>query len=119
LQDTALPFDPKGAPMATDLKDLTQAAQDNILSVIKMSQSSVLETVKSVVDTVEKFTPDVPMPALPLIDQLPSPAEGLAIGFGFAEKLLETQKDFAHSLIEIMTPSPAAKAAAAPKPKAA
>ena len=108
--------------MATDLKDLTQAAQDNILSVIKMSQTSVLEAVKSVVDTVEKFTPDVPMPAVPLIDQLPSPAESLAIGFGFAEQLLDTQKQFAHSLIEIMTPSapaPAAAAAAAAKAKTA
>ena len=103
--------------MATDLKDLTQAAQDNVLSVIKLSQTSVLEAVKSVVDTVGRFTPDLPVPAMPLIDQLPSPTEGLAIGFGFAEKLLETQKDFAHSLIEIMTPSSPAKAT--PKPKAA
>ena len=106
--------------MATDLKDLTQAAQDNILSVVKLSQTSVLEAVKSVVDTVERFTPDLPIPAVPMVDQLPSPAEGLAISFGFAEKLLEAQKEFAHSLIEIVTPSsPAPAPAATPKAKAA
>jgi hypothetical protein len=101
--------------MASDLKDLTQAAQDNVLSMIKMSQTSVLEAVKSVVDTAGRFTPDLPVPAVPMLDQVPSPAEGLAIGFGFAEKLLETQKDFAHSLLEIMTPSAPAKAAAKTK----
>ena len=105
--------------MATDLKDLTQAAQDNILSVIKMSQTSVLEAVKSVVDTVDRFTPDVPVPSLPLLDQLPSPSEGLAIGFGFAEKLLESQKEFAQSLMSIMTPSAAAAPKVATKTKAA
>jgi len=68
--------------MATDLKDLTQAAQDNVLSVIKMSQASVLEAVKSTVDAFARFTPDLPMPAMPLIDQLPSPTARPSVGDG-------------------------------------
>lgn len=106
--------------MATVLKDLTQAAQDNILSVIKLSQTSVLEAAKSFVDTVERFTPDVPVPALPVVDLLPSPSEGLALSFGFAEKVLETQKEFAQALLAIVTPGAAAATSAkASKTKAA
>jgi hypothetical protein len=92
--------------MATDLKELSTAAQDNILSVMKMTQTSVLEVVKTMVDTVEKFTPDLPVPSIPGLDMLPSPTEGLAMSFGFAEKILENQKEFASSLIAAVSPSP-------------
>jgi len=85
--------------MATDLKELSTAAQDNILSVMKMTQTSVLEAIKTMVDTVEKFTPDLPIPSLPGLDMLPSASDGIAMTFGFAEKLLENQKDFTTSLI--------------------
>jgi hypothetical protein len=103
--------------MATDLKELTTAAQENVLSVIKMTQTSMVEAVKTVVDTVDKFTPDFPIPSVPGLDLLPSPTEGLTMTFSFAEKLLENQKDFASSLIAALSPTPvkAAKAAAAPK----
>ena len=102
--------------MATDLKELTGAAQDNILSVMKMTQTSVIEAVKTMVDTIEKFTPDLPIPSMPGIDLLPSPTEGLTMTFSFAEKILENQKDFAASLLAIMSPSPAKTVT---KPKAA
>ena len=85
--------------MATDLKELSTAAQDNILSVMKMTQTSVLEAIKTMVDTVEKFTPDLPIPSLPGLDMLPSASDGIAMTFGFAEKLLENQKDFTTSLM--------------------
>jgi hypothetical protein len=93
--------------MATDLKDLTNAAQENVLSVMKMTQTSVLEAVKTMVDTVEKFTPDFPVPTIPGLDMLPSPTEGLSITFSFAEKLLENQKEFASSLVAALSPAPA------------
>jgi hypothetical protein len=92
--------------MATDLKELTTAAQDNVLSVMKMTQTSVVEAVKTIVDTIEKFTPDLPIPSMPGIDLLPSPTEGLTMTFSFAEKILENQKDFAASLLAAFTPGP-------------
>jgi hypothetical protein len=93
--------------MATDLKELTTAAQENILSVMKMTQTSMLEAVKTVVDTVDKFTPDFPIPAIPGLDMLPSPTEGLTMTFSFAEKILENQKEFASSLVAALSPAPA------------
>jgi hypothetical protein len=93
--------------MATDMKELSTAAQDNVLSVLKMTQTSVIEAVKTMVDTIEKFTPDLPIPTIPGLDALPSPTEGLAITFAFAEKLLENQKEFASSLLAAVGPVPA------------
>jgi hypothetical protein len=93
--------------MATDLKELTSAAQENVLSVMKMTQTSVIEAVKTMVDTVDKFTPDFPIPSLPGLDMLPSPTDGLTMTFAFAEKILENQKEFASSLIAAISPAPA------------
>jgi hypothetical protein len=101
--------------MATDLKDLTSAAQENVLSVMKMTQTSVLEAVKTMVDTVDKFTPDFPVPAVPGLEMLPSPTEGLAMTFSFAEKILENQKEFASSLIAALSPTAPAKVVKAAK----
>src|SRR5262245_60540274 len=108
--------------MAADLKDLSSAAQDNFLSVLKMTQTSVIESVKTMVDAVDRFTPDFPLPSLPLLDKLPSPSEGMAMSFAFAEKLLENQKEFAESLLSAVRPAVAAapaSPASKPSPKAA
>jgi hypothetical protein len=101
--------------MATDLKELTTAAQENVLSVMKMTQTSMIEAVKTMVDTVDKFTPDFPIPALPGLELLPSPTEGLTMGFAFAEKLLENQKEFTSSLISALSPAAAPKVVKATK----
>ena len=93
--------------MATDIKELTAAAQDNVLSVLKITQTSVIEAVKTMVDTIEKFTPDVPVPSIPGLESLPTPTEGLSISFAFAEKILENQKEFASSLLAAVSPVPA------------
>jgi hypothetical protein len=95
--------------MPVDLKEMTTSAQDNVLNVVKISQGYVLEAVKTFVDTVEKFTPDMPMPAMPLLDKLPVPTEAMSMWFGFAEKLFEAQKAFALSLVETLTPKMPAK----------
>jgi hypothetical protein len=105
--------------MATDLKDLNLAAQDNILSVIKMTQTSVVEAVKTMVDTVDRFTPDLPLPSVPMLDKLPSPSESVAIGFAFAERLLENQREFAESLLSAVRVAPASSPVSNPTaPKA-
>jgi hypothetical protein len=98
----------------TDLKELSIAAQDNILSVMKMSQTVVLEAVRNMTDAVGRFAPDMAMPALPALDKLPSPAEGLTMSFGFAEKLLDNQKEFVQSILSTVVPE-----APKPSPKAA
>jgi hypothetical protein len=47
-----------------------QDVQDELLKVIRTSQESVVEAVKTWVDTVKAVTPKVPSPQLPLADKL-------------------------------------------------
>lgn len=95
--------------MAVDIKDLTMTAQDKMFGVMKLSQGYVLEAVKTITDTVEKYAPDMPMPSIPGVDKLPSPADAVTMGFDFAGTMMANQKAFALSLIDAMTPK--AKAA--------
>ena len=53
------------------------------------------------------------IPAVPGLDKLPTPADGIEMGFGFAEKLLTTQREFAEQLLASTTPPAPAKAAKA------
>jgi hypothetical protein len=98
-----------------DVKELSTATQDNILSVMKMSQTATLEAVRNWIDTVDRFTPDLPIPTMPGLDKLPTPAEGMSMGFGFAEKLLDNQKEFATSLLAAVMPPAPKPAGKAPK----
>ena len=61
-------------------------------------------------------------PAVPSTpDTIPAPAELVAFGVGFAQKLLTDQHDFVKSLLDAaapLIPQPAKKVKAAPKAKA-
>lgn len=104
--------------------ELVQTVQDQVLATVKAGQEIVVDAVRSVAGTVEQVLPD--LPAVPYVDQLPKPAEVADAAFGFAEKLLSSQREFVAELLAAVPDyrradeaKPAASTSAAKAAKAA
>ena len=82
----------------------TQDLQEEFLNVIRTSQETVVEVVKTCVDTVKTVTPKVPSARVPLADRLPAPEDVVTIVYDFAEKLLSSQRHFAEELVKATAP---------------
>jgi hypothetical protein len=82
----------------------TQDLQEEFLNVIRTSQETVVEAVKTCVDTVKTVTPKVPSARVPLADRLPAPEDVVTIVYDFAEKLLSSQRHFAEELVKATAP---------------
>jgi hypothetical protein len=79
-----------------------QDVQDELLNVIRTSQETVVEAVKTWVETVKAVTPKVP--SVPLAEKLPKPQDVVANAYDFAEKLLSGQRQFAEELVKATAP---------------
>ena len=82
----------------------TQDLQEEFLNVIRTSQETVVEAVKTWVDTVKAVTPKVPSIQVPLIAKLPTPENVVTGAYDFAEKLLSSQRQFAEELVKATAP---------------
>jgi hypothetical protein len=71
-----------------------QDVQDELLKVIRTSQETVVEAVKTWVETVKAVTPKVPSAQVPLVTN----------AYDFAEKLLSGQRQFAEELVKATAP---------------
>src|SRR2546430_349147 len=77
-----------------------QDLQDQFLSIVSKSQESVIDALKSWVDTVQSITPKVPAVDMPFADKLPKPEEVVASAYDFAEQLLASQRKFAEEVLK-------------------
>ena len=92
--------------------------QDQILDTITAVQDPIVEAVTQWAETASGFLPE-DRPTLPFADQLPTLTDAVELSYGFAERLVQNQHEFASSLVEAFGPLfPAVKAAPA-KPKVA
>ena len=87
----------------SNLTDAAQASQDQILAAVRQSQQAVVEAVAAWAKTVENIIPTTP--TLPGSDELPNPDAVVDNAFDFASKLLDAQRDFAHSVIAAAAPA--------------
>ncbi len=95
----------------TDVKEITEAVQEQVLSALRVGQTAIVEGVRTLSDTIGNITPDaLKTEALPGMDSLPDPKELMSISFDFAEALLNTQKEFAQSLLAAANPNGSAPA---------
>jgi hypothetical protein len=83
--------------------------QDEFLSTVRKSQETVIEAIKSWVETVQSITPKLPSVSVPLADKLPKPEEVVANAYDFAEKLLAGQRKFAEDVVKAMTALPSSE----------
>ena len=81
----------------------TQAVQDELLSTIRRSQETVIDAIKTWVETVQSITPKIPSVDLPFTDKLPKPEEVVANAYDFAEQLLASQRRFAEEVMKATT----------------
>jgi hypothetical protein len=77
-----------------------QDVQDELLKVIRTSQETVVEAVRTWVETVKAVTPKVSSAQLPLADKLPKPQDIVTSAYDLAEKLLSSQRQFAKELVK-------------------
>jgi hypothetical protein len=87
----------------------TQDLREEFLNVVRTSQETVVEAVKTCVDTVKSVTPKVPSIQAPLIAKLPRPEDVVTGVYDFAEKLLSSQRQFAEELVKATAPLMAGK----------
>ena len=78
----------------------TQDLQNEILSTVRKSQESVVDAIKTWVETIQSLTPKIPAVDLPFAGQLPKPEEVVASAYDFAEQLLASQRRFAEEVIK-------------------
>jgi hypothetical protein len=79
--------------------DLSKAAQEQILAALKQTQEVALSGVELLVKNAQAFAT-----APALSKDAPSPDQLVANSFGFAEKLLASQKEFAQKVVAAAAP---------------
>ena len=82
----------------------TQDLQEEFLKMIRVSQETVVEAVKTWVDNVRAVTPRVSSIRVPLADRLPNPEDVVTSAYDLAEKLLAGQRQFAEELVKATAP---------------
>jgi hypothetical protein len=70
--------------------------QDKVLEVVRTGQDAVVEVVKTVTDKLPSW------PELPYADRLPAPGEVIDRAFGYAEQVIDTQREFAKQLVDAL-----------------
>ena len=70
--------------------------QDKVLDAVRTGQDAVVDAVKTVADKLPSWSD------LPYTDQLPAPGEVVDRAFGYAEQVIDTQREFARKLVEAL-----------------
>jgi hypothetical protein len=86
--------------MPNTIQNTQRELQDQFLSVVARGQEIALDAIKTMVDTIQTVTPKIPAVDVPFADQLPSPQDVVASGYDFAERLLSSQRRFAHEVVK-------------------
>ena len=81
----------------------TQDLQDEFLNTVRKSQETVIDAIKSWVETVQSITPKIPSVQVPGADKLPKPEDVVASAYDFAEQLLASQRRFAEEVLKVTT----------------
>jgi hypothetical protein len=90
--------------------DTFKAIPDQFLDLLGVTQELILTNASTVAATAKSFTPPVNM--IPFADELPDPSSVSDSLFAFADKVLTSQKDFSHKLLDIYAPAKPAPAPA-------
>jgi hypothetical protein len=80
-----------------------QDLQDEFLNTVRKSQETVIDAIKSWVDTVQSISPKIPSVPVPGADKLPKPEDVVASAYDFAEQLLASQRKFAEEVLKATT----------------
>ena len=83
------------------VQEITENVQQQVLDAIRFGQDTTIDAVKSLVEVVQPYVPDLArMPYLRDVE----PKQVVEATFGFVEKILETQKEFVTNLLAAVKP---------------
>jgi hypothetical protein len=102
LVDIVRKIDQKENEMSATVTELTQTVQEQTLAAIRQGQQAIVEGVRVWAAAAESTVPSVP--AVPFAAELPTPHELLVSSFGFAQQLLDTQREFVEGLLAAASP---------------
>ena len=80
--------------------NVAQDLQEQYLGMVRKSQEIALDAIKTLVDTVQGFTPKLPSVDLPFAEWLPKPEEVVSTTYDFAEQWLRSQRQFADEVVK-------------------
>ena len=101
--------------MATDLKELADAAQDQTIKAVEALQASLLDAAEGVLSTFNTMVPSSMRPVQPAGLNLgeaagvPNAQDAVKALFDFTERVLQGQRAFAERLLAVGTPAAPAK----------
>jgi hypothetical protein len=78
----------------------TKELEEGFLSTTRKGQEIMLEALKTWVDTVQAFIPEVPSVQIPFADRLPKPEDVVANAYDFAAQILASQRKFAEEVVK-------------------
>ena len=90
--------------MPTKAADPTAVFTDAVIAGVKQGQELAFSGISMWIDFAGKTFSMPELETLPFVDQMPSPKVMLESSFGFAEELMETQKDFAIKVVDAVMP---------------
>ena len=96
--------------MAT-AQQVNNEIQDRVLDTVRVGQKAAVEFVRTWAETVEATFSR--LPELAFAEQPFNPTQAFQAAFGFTEKLLASQREFASQLFEAAVPATRAAPAAA------
>ena len=82
----------------------TGELQEEFLNTIRESQETVIDAIRSWVESVQSITPKIPAVQVPGAEKLPEPEEVVASAYDFAEQLLASQRKFAEEVLKATSP---------------
>ena len=87
----------------TEFQELTQKGQEQYLAAVRESQQSVVDAVGAWAQTVQGFASAAP--PIPGAEQLPDPQTVIDNTFDLVDKVVASQREFAHNLVTAASPS--------------
>jgi len=85
------------------ITDTLTTAQDQVFDAVEKIQEPVVDAVRTIVETVEGILPDN-RPTLPFADVIPEPTELVELYYGFAQKVLDNQHEYAKAILDAFSP---------------
>ena len=82
--------------------DMITSLEDQVLETVKQGQEAVVKAVHTWADASRNLIPD--LPPLPFADQLPATSEIVENVFSFADRLLDSQREFAAAILDAARP---------------
>ncbi len=90
--------------MSTTFMTTVTTYEDKALELIVRVQDEVLGYVKQAVQLLDERLPEVELPEIAVLDQVPTLEEVVTTQFAFSKKLLTNQEKFAKNVVKAVKP---------------